>query len=163
MYPPMPYTYYAAPPVGGRVSAANHPMASSNGPIPFYMAYPYSVQMQENQEDEKDMDRIKDMFPRIARTIQPIIEEECDKMEYDGSLMFDIYPDKLMMENLISRVYNLLPKSKEEKNDKDEIFATDCTVCSQSVGDAVKDLISVMLFQEMHRRRCRHRRCKKWW
>lgn len=163
MYPSMPYTYYSAPHMGGNISATNHPMAPSSAPIPFYMAYPYSVQMMENQEDEKDLERIKDMFPRTARKIQPLIEEECDKMEYDGSLMFDIYPDKLMMENLIGKIYNSIPKSKEEKSDKDEVFATDCSTCNQSAGDAVKDLIAVMLFQEMHRRRCRHRRCKKWW
>lgn len=133
-------------------------------PTPYYLSYPFSMQMQETEEDEIDMDKIKEMFPKIARKIQPLVEEECDKMEYDGSLMFDEYPDKLMVEKIITRIYRMLPEEiPVQQESENEIFATNCPGCNRNSGSALQDLISVMLFQEMHRRRCRYRRCKRWW
>lgn len=133
-------------------------------PVPYYLAYPYSIQRQENEDEELDMEKVKEMFPEIGRKIQPLIEEECDKMEYDGSIMFDEYPDKVMVQKIVLTIYRMLPdENKMEENDEEnEIFATNCINCNRR-GSTLQDLITVMLFQEMHRRRCRHRRCKRWW
>lgn len=38
------------------------------------------------------------------RKVQELVEEECDKMEYEGSLMFDEYPDRLMLRQICKRI-----------------------------------------------------------
>lgn len=162
--------YYAMPqrhvgmmqPAPSVMPAARPDMAV---PVPYYMAHPYPVSMQEAEEDDRDMERIVSMFPKTARYVQPIIEDECDRMEYDGSLMFDEYPDKVMMERLVDSIYQRLQNADvtEEAVEEKEVFATGCRNCGGHPDDGLKDLISVMLFGEMHRRRCRHRRCKRWW
>ena len=134
--------------------------------MPYHMAHPYPV-FAQSDEDERDLERLRSMLPEAARLVQPAVEEECDKMEYDGSLMFDEYPDKLMVEQLVERIYQNVQNSspdEEEPSSEDGIFASSCRNCNGNrFGDGLSDLITVMLFEEMHRRRCRHRKCKRWW
>ena len=63
--------------------------------MPFYMSYPMQNLYLTEMEYEKDMDRMKELYPRDVSRIMDVIEDECDKMEYEGSLMFDEYPDRL--------------------------------------------------------------------
>ena len=57
--------------------------------VPFYMSYPMQNLYLTEMEYEKDMDRMKELYPRDVSRIMDVIEDECDKMEYEGSLMFD--------------------------------------------------------------------------
>ena len=74
--------------------------------IPFYMAYPMQDVYLSEIEYERDRERLKEMYPKEAKRIQRVVEEECDKMEYDGSLMFDEYPDRVMVQKLCDDIYN---------------------------------------------------------
>ena len=64
------------------------------------MSYPMQNLYLTEMEYEKDMDRMKELYPRDVSRIMDVIEDECDKMEYEGSLMFDEYPDRLMLEQV---------------------------------------------------------------
>ncbi len=74
---------------------------------PFYTPYQmqmqggFPMQMQGNylkeMEYEKDLDRMRELYPNEVKKIQKYVDEECDRMEYEGSLMFDEYPDKTML------------------------------------------------------------------
>ena len=70
--------------------------------VPFYMSYPMQNLYLTEMEYEKDMDRMKELYPKDVARIMDVIEDECDKMEYEGSLMFDEYPDRLMLEQVNS-------------------------------------------------------------
>ena len=74
--------------------------------MPFYMAYPMQTVYLEELEYERDMQKLKDLYPKEVRSIQAMVEDECDKMEYEGSLMFDEYPDKLMLKQIVNRIYD---------------------------------------------------------
>ncbi len=65
-------------------------------------------------EDEKmrDQRKFRELYPALARQIQPLVEEECDRMEYDGSFMFDEYPDQLQLRLICHRIYRRLDKKK---------------------------------------------------
>lgn len=137
-----------------------------NQPMPYYMAHPYPMFMQGEEDDERDLIKLQSMFPQSAQLIQPLVEDVCDRMEYDGSLMFDEYPDKLQMERMIENIYQQVQNSPVDEHmfSEEDISAAQCRNCNGNrFGDGLQDLISVMLFGEMHRRRCRHRKCKRWW
>ena len=70
------------------------------------MAYPMQNVYLEELEYERDMQKLKDLYPKEVKSIQALVEEECDKMEYEGSLMFDEYPDKLMLRQIVNRIYD---------------------------------------------------------
>lgn len=83
-------------------------------PIPFYEAFPIEDNvMKREEEDRKDLEYMKNMYPSKMRRIQDQIEEECDKMEYEGSMMFDEYPDKEILKGICGRVYNSIKDLEE--------------------------------------------------
>ena len=66
-------------------------MQQFDGPrMPFYMSYPMQNLYLTEMEYEKDMDRMKELYPKEVKQITELVDEECDKMEYEGSLMTNI-------------------------------------------------------------------------
>lgn len=112
--------------------------------MPFYMSYPMQNLYLTEMECEKDMERMKELYPKEVTGILEAVEEECDKMEYEGSLMFDEYPDRFMTERIVEHIYEEIASEEKDK----------VLICN---------LIGVILSNEMYRRRCRHRRCRRWW
>ena len=148
--------------------------------MPFYMSYPMQNLYLTEMEYEKDMERMKELYPKEVKTILSYVEDECDKMEYEGSLMFDEYPDRLMLEQVAERIYRNV--AGEEKNVEAEQYWGGMNP-PPGLGmppppppgpgmppppppggrDDMRSLIGVLLNNEMYRRRCRHRRCRRWW
>lgn len=136
--------------------------------IPFYMAYPMQDVYLSEIEYERDRERLKEMYPKEAKRIQRVVEEECDKMEYDGSLMFDEYPDRVMVQKLCDDIYN-----KVYDNTTAEVETEQYRDRRPGGGypppppprrdRGGRDLIEILLFDEMFRRRCRHNRCRRFW
>lgn len=146
--------------------------------MPFYMSYPMQNLYLTEMEYEKDMERMKELYPREVKQILEYVEEECDKMEYEGSLMFDEYPDRLMLEMVVNRILNQVmegddPEDMEDIEDMEDVEAQQFRGGSRPSGnrpphrprrrDFRRELINVILNNEMFRRRCRHRRCRRWW
>lgn len=157
--------------------------------MPFYMAYPMQTVYMEEMEYARDMQKLKDMYPKEVRDIQEMVEDECDKMEYDGSLMFDETPDQLMLRQITDRIYDAVSgknmnirdfeTEQYEENMQAEELPMEGTMLEQRRPGygrpphrpgmrphrdrGLQDLIQVLLFNEMHQRRCRHKRCRRWW
>ena len=81
----------------------------------------------------------------IRDRLQPYVEECCDRLEYEGSMMYDEYPDRL----------SLLRKSQEvwEQAQNRENFGEHSPDWAQ-----ISDLTGVLLLQEMLVRRTKKRR-----
>ena len=161
--------------------------------MPFYMAYPMQTVYMEEMDYARDMQKLKDMYPKEVQEIQNIVEEECDKMEYDGSLMFDETPDRLMLRQITDRIYDAVSgkntnmnirdfemEQYEENMQAEELPLEGTLVADRRPGmrpprpphrpgmrpprdQGLENLIQVLLFNEMHQRRCRHKRCRRWW
>lgn len=136
-------------------------------PIPFYMAYPFLLPLDQEQAQEKDLQVMKSFYSRRAARIQEKADRECDRMEYDGSMMFDEYPDKFMMEHLCRKIEQEVLKEEEGNTSVLKIEET-CQGGQGSCGnrreeEGLRDLIGVILFNEMFRRRSRHRRQKRFY
>lgn len=133
--------------------------------MPFYMAYSMQNVYLTEMDYEKDKERMKELYPKEARKIQQIVEEECDKMEYDGSLMFDEYPDRVMLKKLCDKIYDKVYAADED----DEVETEEFRGRGPGMNPPRRrhrpgmDLVQVLLFDEMFRRRCRHHRCRRWW
>ena len=113
----------------------------------YYMNYPYYDIFSRRNDESRDMIYMRKMYPETMMEIQQIVDDECDMMEYDGSLMFDEYPDRIMLDRFRVKVCDRVHgecKCVEKCKDK----------------DMVNDAVSVMLCNEMCRRRCRRRNCR---
>ena len=136
-------------------------------PIPFYMAYPFLLPLDQEQAQEKDLQVMKSFYSRRAARIQEKADRECDRMEYDCRMRFEEYPDKFMMEHLCRKIEQEVLK-EEEGNTSVLIIEETCQGGQGSCGnrreeEGLRDLIGVILFNEMFRRRSRHRRQKRFY
>ena len=111
-----------------------------------------TYELMGNYEDEVgDILYLKELYPASFAGLQLIIDDECDKLEYDGSIMFDEYPDKerlLVLENSVFEKVRL--KFKEN-------IAVKQDVRGLPSDEWLKDIVSVLLINEMMRRRSRRR------
>lgn len=104
--------------------------------------------LDKNNEDARDRMYLRQMYSRQMNDIQKMVEEECDKMEYEGSMMFDEYPDKIMLRKKCGDIFG-------------QVLAHNNGNCPCKDEDWLKDTISVLLYNEMYKRRCRRRNRQK--
>lgn len=94
----------------------NEKVPMNENPIPFYEAFSTeNSEMEREEEDRKDLVYIKNMYPSKIKRIQDQIEEECDKLEYEGSMMFDEYPDKGILRGICNKIYASVKDLEEEE------------------------------------------------
>ncbi|MCD7765649.1 MAG: hypothetical protein LUH53_03920 [Lachnospiraceae bacterium] len=109
--------------------------------------------------EERDFRMLQGMYPNKAKELLELVEEECDRLEYEGSPMFDEYPDYTTIYTLQKRIADAARKKAGVI--RDDAGAGMAAENEEAGGDSTpEDLIRVMLLQEMHRRRSRHRNCR---
>lgn len=116
--------------------------------LPYYMAYPMPLLYDDEKMEKRDFEYLKSLYPMTAKRVLPYVEEECDRMEYEGSMIYDEYPDQLQIHLMCGRIYD---KVKDMETSEEE---------NQKKG-WLRELIQVILFQELYRRRCDHRRYRR--
>lgn len=156
--------------------------------IPFYMTYPMQNMYLTEMEYEKDMERMKELYPREVHQLQKMVEKRCDEMEYDGSRMYDENPDRYMLEEESRRLYeqfirenpqySIMMPQQEQETDRRQLSSpqkfgisenfTQEDMQMQQRGRGCENswlcsLISILFHDEIYRRRCRNRRCRRWW
>lgn len=111
--------------------------------LPYYMAYPMPLLYDDERMDRRDFEYMKSLYPAAAKRILPYVEDECDRLEYECSMIYDEYPDQLQLAVVGRRIYD---KVRSEVEDE---------------GEWLKDLIQVMLFQELYKRRSDRRKYRR--
>ena len=113
--------------------------------LPYYMAYPIQTEYDEKAE-RTDLEYMKSLYPDLPKRILPYVEEECDRMEYTGSVMFDVYPDKLQLRIMCNRICENVKK-------QEKMFAGEERM--------LRNLAEVLLYQEIYRGANREKGNKK--
>ena len=60
----------------------------------------------DEEELERDREYLMQMYPARARMIMVLVEDECDRLEYEGSPMFAMFPDKETLRRIADKIYN---------------------------------------------------------
>lgn len=99
------------------------------------------LQIIDEAELEEDREYLMQMYPAKARLIMVMVEDECDKLEYEGSPMFAPYPDKETILGISKKIFDKVTFDK---------------------GDiTLKQLIDVLICNEICVRRNRYKRRRK--
>lgn len=122
--------------------------------LPYYMAYPMPLQYDDARIERRDFEYMKSMYPIAVKRILPYIEEECDRMSYEGSVIYDEYPDQLQIRLMCNRVYEKI-KNRVPTDDIEPRLR----IAEQDAW--LKDLVQIMIFQELFQRRANHRRNRR--
>ena len=123
--------------------------------LPYYMAYPTTLDFEDERAERMDYEYLRSMYPEIPKTILPYVEEECDRMAYENSMIYDQYPDKLQLRLMCGRICADI--KKHEKLSRNESMRELLNDMEQG-GKWLRDLTEVMLYQELFRRRSGQRR-----
>ena len=94
-------------------------------------------------ELEDDIEYMKQLYPGMCKKILQNIEEHCDRLEYEGSILFDTYPDKVTLERMAKEI---LAASQDE---------------NIPASADLLDLTTILLYQEILYRRARYRSRKR--
>lgn len=98
-------------------------------------------------EMEEENSYLKYLYPKITKQINEFVEESCDRMEYEGSLMFDLYPDKTALRIMAAGIEKDFRKKYPDAYPQEETL--------------LRDMIEVVLFHEIMYRRNRYRNHKR--
>ena len=93
--------------------------------LPFYMAYPVPLLYNDDRNARRDYDYMKSIYPDTAKRVLPYMEEECDRMEYDGSMMYDEYPDRLQLRLMCRRIYDKAESRKGRERSGNVAYGSD--------------------------------------
>lgn len=153
---------------------------------PFYMTFPMQNLFQTELEYEKDMERMKEMYPKDVARILAIVSDRCDELEFEGSRIYDENPDRLMLEleaqALYEKIQTELGADDKELQSQETVEAFSLMPPAEWLGPKAIDMpmpqqrrhpkdcdnwlcgmVSVLFQDELYRRRCRYRRCRRWW
>ena len=111
--------------------------------LPYYMAYPMPLQYDDARMERRDYEYMQSMYPIAAKKVLPYVEEECERMSYAGSVIYDEYPDQLQIRMMCNRVHEKIKKQEIE-------MAETC--------DWLRDMVQIVLYQELFRRRREYRK-----
>ena len=187
--------------------------------MPYPLMYPYPDLYMSEMETERDLQYLQQMYPADAKRMQKKVEEELDKLEYEGSMMYDEYPDRVSMLLICDRIEKALAREDAERRAKEEAdrgsdmrsganadmrsdmrpganadMGSDMrpdmrpgmgigmrsdmepeeemnAMDMRRRGDrddyrfdrGRRNLLEVLLFNEMHKRRCKRRQCRRFW
>lgn len=130
-----------------------------------------SVEAMELYEDDvyKDMEYLKKLYPQKSRYINTLVEDECDKLEYEGSLMFAEYVDKESVIAIAGGIYKKVTGDNKcismnctcNKNGNGMRRPPYVPECCEPYDDWLFQLVEVLLYSEIYCRRNRYKRRKK--
>lgn len=168
-----------------------------NSKLPYYMAYPMPLAYDDEKIERRDFEYMKSLYPSAAKKILPYVEEECDRMEYECSMMYDEYPDKLQLRLMCARISSnvrsqekvffndgfdggMEEQSSDELEGQIQMQSPNNEDWSRKSGrpphgrhpegpmqpygnnqNWLNDMIEIMLYQELYKRRCDNRRCRR--
>lgn len=115
--------------------------------MPFYMTYPLPMFGQQENTVVRDLEYMQQMYPKEAKRYQKLIAGILDKMDYEGSMIYDEYPDRMQLYRLAMDILDRV--KREEKNDEESDPEADSPERWQQIGD----LIQILLFYEIYKRR----------
>ena len=131
--------YHQGYPMPGAMMPVESPMAPWMGMAGGYPVYPANMYPQaylDEMQNERDMKKMK-----------------------------ELYPDKVMFERIKNRIYDKVQEKYpvEEEDDRDQAMVMQQEVYRRYPPrkNWLGDIIEVLLYQEMYRRRCRRRSCRR--
>ena len=111
--------------------------------------------VEDEKQCEQDMRYLRSCYPKKAKDMVSILCETCDQMEYENSPMLISVPDKETMYQLVDRMYEEM-KQVGMRKEEPFLFAPTQMSMEQMKESMEKELLFVMLCDEMHRRRMRY-------
>lgn len=113
--------------------------------LPFYLSYSTPYFMKEEDSVLRDLEYLQEMYPKQAKDLQKRIAAVLDKLDYEGSMLYDEYPDKWQLYRLTDTVVRMLQREEDEKETPEQI--------TEEKWEWIKDMVQLVLYYEIYKRR----------
>lgn len=113
--------------------------------LPFYMTYPMPLFYQEEDSVQRDLEYLQQMYPAEAKRYQRKVASILDKIDYEGSMIYDEYPDRMRLYQLAEDILNQMKREEMEETEEMED--------NPEKWNRVGDMIQILLFYEIYKRR----------
>ena len=120
--------------------------------LPFYMTYPMPLFYQEQDTVTRDLEYLQQMYPLEAKKYQKIIADTLDRLDYEGSMIYDEYPDRWQIYRLTQLIVDKIKKMESEAESQ-EIQETGGNEPAQKDWDRITEFVQVLLCYEIYRKR----------
>lgn len=112
----------------------------------------------------EDLEYLQQMYPTYARKYQSTINSFVDRMDYDGSFIYDQYPDKMSIGRMVTGVMAVIKANEEKENasaddDDRNRDVTEKTLTEHAPWTEkepwIRELVTVLMYYEILMRRKR--------
>lgn len=114
-------------------------------PLPFYMTHPGYLGLGRNSTVLQDMEYLQQMYPDQIKRYQRRVAKLLDKLDYEGSMIYDEYPDRCSLLRLSRTMTEILQKEAREAEAAEPF--------SREREQWLEDLVQVLLCNEIYKRR----------
>lgn len=111
--------------------------------LPFYMSYPLVQNAIGEDTVMRDLDYLQQLYPKDAKYYQKRISEIIDTMDYEGSMIYDEYPDRWQLYGLTESIMSILKR--------EEILSE--LKASEEKWNWIQDMVQILLCNEIYKRR----------
>lgn len=123
-----------------------------NVPLPFYMTYPGYLRQEQESEILKDMEYLQQTYPVEVKHYQRRVAEILDKIDYEGSMIYDEYPDRYSIERMARTVTGMLQREEAQQQE----MGADAETASETNSEKWKwleHMVQVLICNEIYKRR----------
>ncbi|MBQ5850395.1 MAG: hypothetical protein IIW54_06235 [Lachnospiraceae bacterium] len=120
-------------------------------PFPTYPGYQPNRNWEQLSEDRvlEDLEYLQQMYPTYAKRYQVRVRDILNQMDYDGSMIYDQYPDKWQLDRLVHSIITILKNEERGMNPQQSDEMED------SKWMWIQELVTVLLYYEILTRRQR--------
>lgn len=127
--------------------------------LPFYMAYPLPMYYEEEDTVTRDLEYLQQMYPSEAKRYQKIIADVLTRMDYEGSCIYDEYPDKWQLYRLTQIIMDKIKRMEgadiAAAEGTDGLSETGIEVSAQKEKpwEWIEEFVQVLLYYEIYKKR----------
>ena len=114
-------------------------------PLPFFMTYPGYADPAQEKTLLRDLEYLQQTYPTEVKRYQRKIADILDKFDYEGSMIYDEYPDKYSLQRLAQTVTQILRQENQQLPAEEQLPA--------EKWEWLTDMILVLLCHEVYKRR----------
>lgn len=111
--------------------------------LPFYMTYPMPLFYEEEDTVMRDLEYLQEMYPKEARRYQQKVGRLLDRFDYDGSVIYDDYPDRLAVYKMAQDMMTVITKEESEAGRE---------IPAEKLPE-IAEIVQILLCHEIYKRR----------
>lgn len=115
-----------------------------NPVIPFYVAYPEYPMYLDEYRKMQDLEYLQNMYPATVKNYQKKINQVLDRLDYEGSVIYDEYPDRISLYKLTNDITQMIISEQKVNG-----------IPEEKIGEAehIGTIVQILLYHEIHKRR----------